>query len=133
MHAQEAQPAVVPQILSEQEMGEPGGGAPAAKAAAAAGLTLGSIAAFALVAATAASFYQVKYLAGPGGSKGVERDGNYLKGLAVACLALVGNAMVGAFRKILSQHNIGSAQQVFLDIPQLVYFLPPVCTCTCTC
>lgn len=86
------------------------GGGPAS----AGGFSKGSLVATALVAVTAASFYQVKYMSAPGGSKGMERDGNYLKGLAVACLALVGNAMVGAFRKILSQHNIGSAQQVGL-------------------
>ena len=85
------------------------GGAAAANAAVA---SKGYLVSLALVGTTAASFYQVKYASGPGGGGGVTRDGNYLKGLAIACLALVGNAMVGAFRKILSQHNIGSAQQV---------------------
>jgi hypothetical protein len=35
-------------------------------------------------------------------------------GLAIAGIALIGNAAVGALRKILSQHNVGSAQQVGL-------------------
>ena len=98
----------MPKKAAATEMAEPGEGSKSG------GVSKGSMVATALVVVTAASFYQVKFLSGPGGSKGVERDGNYLKGLAVACLALVGNAMVGAFRKILSQHNIGSAQQVGL-------------------
>lgn len=105
----------MPKKVVAKAMAEPGSPRDeVAQPVAAAGMSKGSMVAFALVAVTFASFYQVKFMSGPGASKGVERDGNYLKGLAVACLALVGNAMVGAFRKILSQHNIGSAQQVGL-------------------
>lgn len=107
------QVADMPKKVVEKEMAEPGGGADQpVVTASAGGISKGSMVAVLLVGITAASFYQVKFMSGPGGAKGVERDGNYLKGLAIACLALVGNAMVGAFRKILSQHNIGSAQQV---------------------
>lgn len=104
----------MPKKLAQKEvaMEEPGGGSDVVADAASQGMSVGQMVAAALVVVTAGSFYQVRYLSGPGGSKGVERDGNYLAGLAVACLALVGNAMVGAFRKLLSQHNVGSAQQV---------------------
>uniref|UniRef100_A0A7S0HY37 EamA domain-containing protein n=1 Tax=Hanusia phi TaxID=3032 RepID=A0A7S0HY37_9CRYP len=68
---------------------------------------------FALVAVTAASFYQVK-LSNDASARATSavKDQNYAMGLALAGVALIGNAAVGAFRKILSQHNIGSAQQV---------------------
>eukprot|EP00960_Hanusia_phi_P057240 763505-Hanusia_phi.AAC.2 len=70
---------------------------------------------FALVAVTAASFYQVK-LSNDASARATSavKDQNYAMGLALAGVALIGNAAVGAFRKILSQHNIGSAQQVHL-------------------
>lgn len=64
-----------------------------------------------LVFITTASFLQVKFAASAG-TVSAPRDSNYILGLGAACLALVGNAMVGALRKILSQHNVGSAQQV---------------------
>jgi len=67
----------------------------------------------ALFIATAACFYYVKSsvkVAAPV----TDENKNYALGLAIAGVALVGNAAVGALRKILSQHNIGSAQQVGL-------------------
>uniref|UniRef100_A0A7S4PAL4 EamA domain-containing protein n=1 Tax=Guillardia theta TaxID=55529 RepID=A0A7S4PAL4_GUITH len=68
---------------------------------------------FALVAVTAASFYQVRLSSGASTkTTSSVKDQNYAMGLALAGVALIGNAAVGAFRKILSQHNIGSAQQV---------------------
>mmetsp|Transcript_2686 Transcript_2686/g.4306 ORF Transcript_2686/g.4306 Transcript_2686/m.4306 type:complete len:376 (-) Transcript_2686:741-1868(-) len=66
-----------------------------------------------LMAATFASFYQVKYLSPDGAASApANQNSNYVMGLAVAGLALIGNAFVGALRKMLSQHNVGSAQQV---------------------
>jgi hypothetical protein len=104
----------MPKKVALKEMEGPGGGAVATPAANPASMSKGSMIAVGLVVVTFASFYQVKYMSAPGQSTGVERDGNYLKGLAIACLALVGNAMVGAFRKMLSQHDVGSASQVGL-------------------
>eukprot|EP00286_Rhodomonas_abbreviata_P026144 CAMPEP_0181297272 /NCGR_PEP_ID=MMETSP1101-20121128/5150_1 /TAXON_ID=46948 /ORGANISM="Rhodomonas abbreviata, Strain Caron Lab Isolate" /LENGTH=474 /DNA_ID=CAMNT_0023402195 /DNA_START=137 /DNA_END=1561 /DNA_ORIENTATION=- len=63
-----------------------------------------------LIIATTASFAQVKYNADT--TVSAPTDSNYVLGLAVAGLALVGNAAVGALRKILSQYNVGSAPQV---------------------
>jgi len=73
-------------------------------------LTLANVS-YLLVGMTAMVFYQVKTTAGGAPSPNAENS-NYILGLGVACLALVGNALVGAFRKMLSQHNVGSAQQV---------------------
>ena len=66
-----------------------------------------------LVIATAISFYQVKS-SGTGAVSSSDESKNYVLGLAIAGIALIGNAAVGALRKILSQHNVGSAQQVGL-------------------
>jgi hypothetical protein len=66
-----------------------------------------------LVLATAVSFYQVKS-SGIASTSSKDENKNYVLGLSIAGIALVGNAAVGALRKILSQHNVGSAQQVGL-------------------
>ena len=66
-----------------------------------------------LVIATAAVFYQVKS-SGTAAASTSDENKNYVLGLAIAGIALIGNAAVGALRKILSQHNVGSAQQVGL-------------------
>uniref|UniRef100_A0A6U2ESQ9 EamA domain-containing protein n=3 Tax=Hemiselmis andersenii TaxID=464988 RepID=A0A6U2ESQ9_HEMAN len=72
-----------------------------------------------LIAATGVSFYQVKTAAagkdkGKQASSNDEENSNYVLGLLIAGVALIGNAAVGALRKILSKYNIGSAQQVGL-------------------
>jgi len=66
-----------------------------------------------LALATAVCFYQVKS-SGNLVVSSSEENKNYVLGLAIAGVALIGNAAVGALRKILSQHNVGSAQQVGL-------------------
>lgn len=66
-----------------------------------------------LVIATAACFYHVKS-SGTVVASTTDENKNYVLGLAIAGIALIGNAAVGALRKILSQHNVGSAQQVGL-------------------
>ncbi|EKX32016.1 hypothetical protein GUITHDRAFT_121810 [Guillardia theta CCMP2712] len=85
---------------------------------------------FALVAVTAASFYQVRLSSGASTkTTSSVKDQNYAMGLALAGVALIGNAAVGAFRKILSQHNIGSAQQSgdlkFGSVQEMTDALPP--------
>lgn len=75
-------------------------------------LTLRNVAVV-LVLATAASFYQVKKSQGGGVDTGAKPD-NYAMGLFMAGVALFGNAGVSALRKMLSQHKVGSAQQVGL-------------------
>ncbi len=50
-------------------------------------------------------------------------------------VALIGNAAVGALRKILSQHNIGSAQQVCIYVSIYVYIthITPLLCIVCKC
>mmetsp|Transcript_65935 Transcript_65935/g.162264 ORF Transcript_65935/g.162264 Transcript_65935/m.162264 type:complete len:386 (+) Transcript_65935:313-1470(+) len=70
--------------------------------------------AVACVLLTLGFFYKEKIAAAPKAKDDGEDNSNYVMGLLIAGVALIGNAMVGALRKILSQHNIGSAQQVGL-------------------
>jgi len=103
---------------------EVSGGAPAApKAAAARPLLRTSLqkavkdtitpnnAALVLTIATVGSFYKIKTSAT---ISPVEKSKNYVLGLLIACVALVGNAIVSALRKVLSTYDVGSAQQVGL-------------------
>jgi len=68
-------------------------------------------AALVLTIATVGSFYKVKTSAT---TSAVEKSKNYVLGLLIACVALVGNAVVSALRKVLSTYDVGSAQQVGL-------------------